>query len=113
MKLQGLLFILLIPVLFFMGFAQPAKAQAKSSEVSTPEAKLIATVYNSGFEHAHDTYNGLSSASDGKIYYVLCSTLMDVAGQMYCFDPKTGKIEHPGRSYHNLRGKRPEGGCTG
>ena len=96
MKLQGLLFILLIPVLFFMGFAQPAKAQAKSSEVSTPEAKLIATVYNSGFEHAHDTYNGLSSASDGKIYYVLCSTLMDVAGQMYCFDPKTGKIEHLG-----------------
>lgn len=64
--------------------------------VSTPDAKIIATVYNSGFEHAHDTYNGISSASDGKIYYVLCSQLMDIAGQMYSFDPKTGTIEHLG-----------------
>ena len=63
---------------------------------STPNAKLAATVYNSGFEYAHDTYNGLSSASDGKIYYVLCSQLIDVAGQMYSFDPKTGTIEHLG-----------------
>ncbi len=58
--------------------------------------KLIARVYDSGFEHSHDTYNGLSSASDGKIYYVLCSELMDIAGQMYSFDPKTDKIEHTG-----------------
>ena len=58
--------------------------------------KLIAKVYDSGFEHSHDTYNGLSSASNGKIYYVLCSELMDVAGQMYSFDPETEKIEHLG-----------------
>lgn len=63
---------------------------------STPDAKIIATVYNSGFEHAHDTYNGISTASDGKIYYVLCSQLMDVAGQMYSFDPKSGTIDHLG-----------------
>jgi len=63
---------------------------------STPDAKIIATVYNSGFEHAHDTYNGISTASDGKVYYVLCSQLIDVAGQMYSFDPKTGTIEHLG-----------------
>lgn len=30
--------------------------------------KLTAKVYNSGFEHSHDTYNGLSFASDGAIY---------------------------------------------
>ncbi len=57
---------------------------------------IIATVYNSGFIHSHDTYNGLSTASDGKVYYVLCSELMDVAGQMYSFDPSNGKIEHLG-----------------
>jgi hypothetical protein len=71
-------------------------ADNDDSIVSTPDAIITATVYNSGFEHAHDTYNGLSSASDGKIYYVLCSQLMDLAGQMYSFDPKTGEIEHLG-----------------
>jgi len=72
------------------------KTEPPVKSESTPNAKIIATVYNSGFEHAHDTYNGLSTASDGKVYYVLCSTLMDVAGQMYCFDPKTKTTEHLG-----------------
>jgi hypothetical protein len=58
--------------------------------------KIVATVHNSGFEHSHDTYNGLSTASDGKIYYILCSELMDVAGQFYSFDPGTGKTDHLG-----------------
>lgn len=72
----------------------PEKAEKQPQ--STPDAKIIATVYHSGFENAHDTYNGISSASDGKIYYVLCSQLMDIAGQMYSFDPETGTIEHLG-----------------
>jgi len=75
---------------------QPLPQQAETVLQSTPDAKITATVYNSGFEHAHDTYNGISTASDGKVYYVLCSQLMDVAGQMYSFDPKSGNIEHLG-----------------
>jgi len=82
--------------LMLTGCKQVPVKVTEAPMVSTPDAKLIATVYNSGFEHSHDTYNGLSSASDGKIYYVLCSELMDVAGQMYCLDPATGKIEHLG-----------------
>ena len=76
--------------------AQVQVQEPVSTPVSTPDAKITATIYDSGFEHSHDTYNGLSSASDGKIYYVLCSELMDVAGQFYCFDPVTGKTEHLG-----------------
>jgi hypothetical protein len=56
----------------------------------------MATPYNSGFDLAHDTYNGISAASDGKIYYVLCSQAIDRGGQMYSFDPKTSKIQHLG-----------------
>ena len=93
-------FLLLLTFLFvellLMNCTQAVQSKTETPLVSTPDAKITATVYNSGFEHAHDTYNGLSSASDGKIYYVLCSTLLDVAGQMYCFDPKTGKTEHLG-----------------
>lgn len=53
--------------------------------------KLIAKKYYSGFEMAHDTYNAISAASDGKIYYVLSSQSIDIGGQMYVYDPKTDK----------------------
>jgi len=59
-------------------------------------AKLIARTYNSGFELAHDTYNGMSVASDGRIYYVLSSESYKIGGQMYCYDPTTDKITHLG-----------------
>jgi hypothetical protein len=55
------------------GCKHVTKQEGEAPVVLTPDAKLIATVYNSGFEHAHDTYNGISSARDGKIYYILCS----------------------------------------
>lgn len=58
--------------------------------------KITARTYNSGFEHAHDVYNGMGAASDGKIYYVLCSERHDIGAQMYCFDPRTKKITHLG-----------------
>src|SRR5665647_122885 len=86
----------LVSAISYGGCKKSVKREAEALVVSTPDTKLIATVHNSGFENAHDTYNGISSASDGKIYYVLNSQLIDVAGQMFSFDPKTGKIEHLG-----------------
>ncbi|MGV3560917.1 hypothetical protein [Larkinella arboricola] len=49
--------------------------------------------YFSGFELAHDTYNAISAASDGKIYYVLSSESYDVGGQFYAYDPQTDTIQ--------------------
>jgi hypothetical protein len=57
---------------------------------------LHARTYDSGFAQAHDTYNGMLAASDGKVYYVLSSAEHDVAGQMYSYDPATGQIRHLG-----------------
>lgn len=48
---------------------------------------LTAKAYFSGFELAHDTYNAITAASNGKIYYVLCSESYEVGGQMYAYDP--------------------------
>ena len=59
-------------------------------------AGLIGRTYNSGFELAHDTYNGMSVASDGRIYYVLSSESFETGAQMYCYDPSTDKIKHLG-----------------
>lgn len=52
------------------------------------EKQLTATSYFSGFDLAHDTYNAISAASDGKIYYVLSSQPYDVAGQVHVYDPQ-------------------------
>lgn len=72
-------------------------AQPKAPSDSPPAPRrIIARTYNSEFELAHDTYNGMSCASDGKIYYVLSSQSYEVGAQMYCFDPKTKAIRHLG-----------------
>lgn len=52
---------------------------------------MIAKTYFSGFDNAIETYNAISKASDGRIYYVLCSTLHNVAAQLHVYDPKTDK----------------------
>ncbi len=62
----------------------------------SPSAKLVARTYNSGFELAHDTYNGMGTGSDGRIYYVLSSESYQTGAQMYSYDPATNKIKHLG-----------------
>lgn len=54
---------------------------------------LTAKAYFSGFELAHDTYNAITAASNGKIYYVLCSESYEIGGQMYAYDPTTDQTE--------------------
>src|SRR5690606_23472892 len=61
-----------------------------------PNTKLLAERYYSGFELAHDTYNAISAASDGKIYYILSSESIDKGGQMYVFDPDKDQINFLG-----------------
>lgn len=59
-------------------------------------ARLTARVFNSGFALSHDTYNGMACATNGKVYYVLCSESIDTGAQMYSYDPESDKIEHLG-----------------
>ncbi|MCW5977740.1 MAG: hypothetical protein KIT09_06665 [Bryobacteraceae bacterium] len=60
------------------------------------EERLIAKIHDSGFAAAHDTYNGMGAASNGKIYYVLSSAEHDVAARMFSYDPASGKIDSLG-----------------
>ena len=60
------------------------------------QAPLIASCFDSGFFEAHDTYNAMSVASDGRLYYVLSSDKFDVAGQMFRFDPIKVEIKFLG-----------------
>ncbi|WP_119078850.1 hypothetical protein [Chitinophaga alhagiae] len=54
---------------------------------------LTAKPYFSGFGLAHDTYNAITAASNGKIYYVLSSESYDKGGQIYVYDPATDRSE--------------------
>src|SRR4051812_8038300 len=67
------------------GATSPAHAQS-----------LKAETHDSGFPLGHDTYNGLSSASDGRIYYVLSTEGYDSGAHMFVFDPGNGKIRDLG-----------------
>jgi hypothetical protein len=58
--------------------------------------KIIAKTYNSGFALGHDSYNGMGTGSDGRIYYVLSSENIDQGAKMFCLDPKTQKISELG-----------------
>jgi hypothetical protein len=60
------------------------------------QAPLIASCFDSGFLEAHDTYNALSAASDGCIYYVLSSDQINVGGHMFRFDPIKEEIKFLG-----------------
>ena len=75
--------------------AQLHSAQKNPGTKQEPAAqkRLSARTYASGFPQAHDTYNGISSASDGKIYYVLSSEAYDVGARMFVFDPATKGIK--------------------
>ena len=72
----------------------PNPSPAPSSHVEP--GKLPAKIIPSGFAEAHDTYNAISCASDGRIYYVLSSEKADLGAQMYSYDPKSGTVKHLG-----------------
>ena len=78
------------------GCLEDSKKAVVQKSFSHNADTLIAKTYNSGFSLAHDTYNGLSVASDGNIYYVLCSQSIDTGAQVYVFHPTTESIEHLG-----------------
>ena len=76
--------------------AGPSHVPQEAPANLSGNGRVLAQIYNSGFDLAHDSYNGISSASDGKIYYVLSSQTIDTGAQIYSFDPATEKIRHLG-----------------
>lgn len=74
--------------------ASPSGRSTALDHETSPTLK--AQTHNSGFPIGHDTYNGLSATSDGRIYYVLSTEGFDVGARMFVFDPATGKIRDVG-----------------
>jgi DNA-binding beta-propeller fold protein YncE len=77
-------------LLLFAVCPQKAATPAHSSPIGV----LAARWHDSGFAQSDDNYNAVTAASDGKIYYVLCSHKIDVGAQMFSYEPATGKVSH-------------------
>jgi hypothetical protein len=60
------------------------------------EKTLISKTFDSGFEYAHDTYNAITVAGNGMVYYVLSSEKHDVAGRMYAYNPFNDSVSFLG-----------------
>src|SRR5437773_2624069 len=69
-----------------MTYPIPVPAQAKNP--------MAARTFNSKFSSSAPTYNSLSTASDGKIYYALTSDHFNASAQMYRYDPAADAITH-------------------
>ncbi|MEN6603514.1 MAG: hypothetical protein ABFD86_13965, partial [Bryobacteraceae bacterium] len=54
---------------------------------------LAARWHDAGFT-GDDSYNAVTAASDGKIYYVICAHKIDLGAQMFSYDPATDKVTH-------------------
>ena len=73
---------------------QAGVPQTSISQYQLIDHALKAKNYYSGFELAHDTYNAISTASNGKIYYILSSQSIDTGGQVYVYDPDSDEVEY-------------------
>lgn len=93
-KRHQVLIVILVVSWAYAYMCAPCLAVMGDGNPKQPD--LLANTFNSGFEQSHDTYNGISVASDGKVYYVLCSESINIGAQMYSYDPATKSIKHLG-----------------
>lgn len=87
---------LVLPAIVTCSLAAGAVFDTPGAVLAAGPKTLIARAHDSGFQMSHDTWNGMGVASDGRVYYVLCSESIDRGAQMFCFDPATGAIRHVG-----------------
>ncbi|MFA5646246.1 MAG: hypothetical protein WDA18_07835 [Candidatus Ratteibacteria bacterium] len=53
---------------------------------------IPARLHSSGFEKSDSNFYSLSLASDGNVYYTLCSHDLNTHGRVYCYNPSSDKV---------------------
>lgn len=74
--------------------SEPGMNQGEQTSEDTES--LEAKHYDSNFSLGSRSYNSLSSASNGLLYYALSSHEIEQAGQMYSYNPENEEITHLG-----------------
>lgn len=90
---KNLASLALLPLaLSCLGTSETPTGAAEMRDPFQPARKLTARMYDSKFREGHDTYNGMGTGSDGRIYYVLSTEPHDLGGRMFVLDPKTEQV---------------------
>lgn len=55
---------------------------------------IPAQLYDAGFHAGHGNFECLYRASDGNLYYMIASHVIDTHAQMYQFDPASEAVTH-------------------
>jgi hypothetical protein len=74
----------------------PSKAAVSLHGISmpsTPAAVIPARLHESGFRLCDSNFFSLTRASDGNVYYTLCSHNIDTHARLYRYDPRTDKTQ--------------------
>ncbi len=69
-----------------------SKSPGTSADELALRPALAVRLFDSNFAQSHDSFNGISCASDGKIYYVLSSKAIDMGARMYSYDSAKDEI---------------------
>jgi hypothetical protein len=91
MKQTPILASCLLPTLLLAALVSAQPLVVPDGQAYTGR-RIIAKTYNSQFALGHDSYNGMGTGSDGRIYYVLSSENLDQGARMFRLDPKTQQI---------------------
>ena len=94
--MRPIISLVLLFLIFLSGCVNDLEKKKTINSSLKEKKPLIAKHYYSGFPLAHDTYNTISIASDGKVYYCLSSQPIDKGGQYYVYDPNNDEIKHLG-----------------
>ncbi len=54
---------------------------------------VIGKMIDADFTYGDSNYNGIIQASDGNVYYVICSHNKKSGAHMFRYDPRTGKVD--------------------
>jgi hypothetical protein len=62
------------------------------STKSSPDTVIRARLHPSGFEKSDSNFYSLSKASDGNLYYTLCSHDLNTHGRVYRYEPSADRV---------------------
>ncbi|MEH6682029.1 MAG: hypothetical protein V7724_15895 [Sediminicola sp.] len=85
---------LILAFLLFISFN--VKAQKDTAVTVYRDGPVKGKMIDAGFLYGDSNYNAIAHASDGNVYYVICSHNKKSSAQFFRYDPRTGSVDNIG-----------------
>ena len=71
---------------------QEERSMSPKPELPTHDREIPVTLHPSGFDRSDSNFYSLTIASDGNVYYTLCSHNVDTHARVYRYAPRSGDL---------------------